>query len=356
MVQMSRIKDLRMQLKEEDIKTILAKFGVFVHTDTENALIFPTSCHNDSGGSPKLYYYKKDKIFKCYTECNAMFDIFDLIMRIQKTRGEEITLYQAIDLTGLENNQEIVDRDVLNDLQYLQQLSKLSGSVIEEDNEVRIINKEILQYFSFDEVGNKPWLDEGISREAMDRFAIGYNSYLNAITIPNFDHNGRLIGIRGRFFNTDTKAKYMPIKYNNEILSHPTGKFLYGYYENKSSISSKGIVVLFEGEKSVLKMETFYPNNNIALSTSGKRITLDHLNALLKLGIREVVLAYDKDYKTPSERKEKIDEYEKILDILNPYFTISIIADFDNQLDYKDSPIDKTKEIFEDLMRHRIKR
>ena len=353
---MSSIKDLRMQLKEEDIKNILAKFGVFVHTDTEGALIFPTVCHNDTGGSPKLYYYKNEKIFKCYTECNAMFDIFDLIMRIHKTRDEEITLRQAIEMTGLENDYQIIDKEILSDLEYLQQLSKVANSIIDEENEIRVLSKSILNNFPFDEIGNKPWIDEGISQEAMDRFTIGYNKYLNAITIPNFDHEGRLIGIRGRFFNEDSKAKYMPIMFKNEILSHPTGRYLYGYYENKNSIKNKGIAVLFEGEKSVLKMETFYPLNNVALSTSGKRITLDHLNALIKLGIREVVIAYDKDYSTPAERKEKIAEYEKISSILTPYFAVSIIVDYENKLNYKDSPADKSKEIFEDLMRYRLKR
>ena len=353
---MSSIKDLRMQLKEEDIKNILAQFGVFVHTDTENALIFPTVCHNDTGGSPKLYYYKNEKIFKCYTNCNAMFDIFDLIMRIQKTRDDEIGLRRAIELTGLEVEHDIIDKEILSDLEYLQQLSKVKNSIIEEENKIKILDKTILNNFPFDKVGNKPWLDEGITQKAMDRFTIGYNSYLNAITIPNFDHEGKLIGIRGRFFNKDSKAKYMPIMFNREILSHPTGKYLYGYYENKHSIKNKGIAILFEGEKSVLKMETFYPDNNVALSTSGQRITLDHLNALIKLGIREVVLAYDKDYNSVKERNEIIADYEKIASILTPYFSVSIIVDYNNQLNFKDSPVDRGKEIFENLMRYRLKR
>lgn len=353
---MSKLKDLRMQMTEENIKDILAKFGVFVHTDTENALIFPTVCHNESGGSPKLYYYKEDKIFKCYTGCNAMFDIFDLIMRIQKTRGEEIHLKRAIELAGVENTEQLVDKDILKDLEYLQELSKIANSIIEEEKNVRYLDEKILDNFQYDMVGNKSWLDEGITKEAMERFSIGYYPYLNAITIPNFDHDGKLIGIRGRFLNQDSIAKYMPIKYKNEILSHPTGKFLYGYYENKNIIKRKGIAILFEGEKSVLKMESLYPGNNIALSTSGKRVTLDHLNALLKLNIREVILAYDKDYTNREERQKTLAEYEKIVSILSAYFDVSIIIDTESLLGYKDSPIDKTKDIFEELLRYRLKR
>ena len=77
---------------------------------------------------------------------------------------------------------------------------------------------------------------------------------------------------------------------------------------------------------------------------------------MLKLNINEVVLAYDKDYRNIEERRAKLEEYEKIVQILKPYFEVSIIIDYGNDLGYKDSPIDKGKEIFEDLMRNRVKR
>lgn len=343
-----------MQLSEEDIKNILAKYGVFVHTETDNALIFPTACHNHEGGSPKLYYYKEDKIFRCYTECGSMFDIFDLLTKITKLRGEEISLTEAIRYTGVEQNED-VDPGILADLEYLKRLSAISREK-EGSSEIRILDNKIINSFRYNEIGLQPWLEEGISEDALHRFNIKYDSTTNAIIIPNLDHNGNLIGIRGRFLNKDAPAKYMPIRYGGEILSHPTGKYLYGYYENKHLIREKGIAILFEGEKSVLKMETLYPQANIALATAGKKITLDQLNALLKLNLNEVMLAYDKDYKTPEERKAKIEEYEKIASILRPYFQVSILVDFENALGHKDSPIDRGKEVFEDLIRNRLKR
>jgi DNA primase len=344
-----------MKLTEDEVKNILARYGAFVHTETDAALIFPTVCHNHEGGSPKLYYYKEDKIFKCYTGCNEMFDIFDLVGKIHKLRGEEINLNQAIDYTGVERDVAQVDPMVLEDLEYLKRLTSANHKV-ENSTEVRHLDRKILNNFLYNEVGVSPWLDEGISEDAMHRFNIKYDSTRNAIIIPNLDHSGNLIGIRGRFFGENAPAKYMPIKYNGEILSHPTGKFLYGYFENKHKIREKGMAIIFEGEKSVLKMETLYKQSNIGLATAGKKVTLDQLNALLKLNLNEVVLAYDKDYKTPEERKEKFAEYEKIVKILKPYFSVSIIIDFDNKLEYKDSPIDQGKEVFEDLLRNRVKR
>ena len=354
---MSRIKDLRMKLTTQDIRNTMARLGVQVHEETDKALIFPTVCHNETGGSPKLYYYKDEKIFKCYTQCNSMFDVFDLIQRVKRVRGQHCSLPEAIAITGVEDNNDI-DPEVLEDLQYLRKLSNSQNQLVpaEDENHLEILDKKILNSFKFNEDGIKPWIDEGIGITALKRFNIKYDSYLNAIVIPNFDHDGNLIGIRGRFLGDNVKAKYMPLMFNKKILSHPTGKFLYGYYENKQKIASKRIAVIFEGEKSVLKMETFYPDSNIALSTSGKKITFDHLSALLKLNVREVVLAYDKDFQTPKEREEKIKEYDKILGMLKPYFEVSMLIDYENKLEYKDSPIDQGKDVFDYLMRNREKR
>lgn len=351
---MSRIKDLRMQLSEDDIKNLLAKYGVYTQAETDKALIFPTACHNLEGGSHKLYYYKEDKIFKCYTGCNEMFDIFSLLQKMKKLRGQDINLKDAINLSGVEDNNE-VPAEILSDLEYLRKL-KNSSSTLRPETEVRILDSAIMDRYTFNLTGIDPWIKEGISVDALKKFNIKYDSTINAIIIPNLDHNGNLIGVRGRFYGENAPAKYMPVKVGNEFLSHPTGKFLYGYYENKQTIREKGIVVIFEGEKSVLKMETYYPGNNIGLATAGKKITLDQLNSLLKLNVHEVVLAYDKDYRTPEERKAKLEEYEKITQLIKPYFRVSIIMDYGNDLWYKDSPIDKGKATFDDLMKNRIKR
>lgn len=353
------IKELRMKFTEEDIKNLLAKYGVFVQMETEKALVFPTACHNLKDGSPKLYYYKDEKIFKCYTGCNSMFDIFTLLQKIKALRGEEITVGEAIKISGVEQEERTESKDVLDDLAYLRRLRDgkdfLAKSEEEEENK-EILDKKIIDMFTFNEAGLSPWIEEGIGKEALRKYNIRYDSVANAIIIPNLNHEGELVGIRGRFFGENAIAKYMPIKYKGKILNHPTGKYLYGFYENKNTIRSKGMAIIFEGEKSVMKMETFYPNDNIAVATEGKKITLEQMNALLKLGIREVILAYDKDYRNKEEREAKIEEYDKILSVLKPFFSVSMLIDFENKLNYQDSPIDGGKEIFDELIKNRLKR
>ena len=349
---MGQIKDLRMKITPQEIKSLLGSYGVMPVEETDKEIVFPTACHNVTGGSHKLYYYKTEHIFKCYTQCKDMFDIFTLLQKMNNLRGVNLTVGQAIKLTGVDTNEQI-SSEIYKDLEYLK---KLTQQEIEDTKTVTILNPEILNRYNFNPDGCASWLEEGISEGAMRKFGIGYDFIHNAITIPNYDNKGNLIGIRGRFLNPDAPAKYMPLKHGADILSHPTGKFLWGFHQNADTIRRKKMVVIFEGEKSVMKMEGFYPGNNIGLATLGKKITLDQLDLLLELEPEEVMLAYDKDYTTKEEMKAKLEEYEKIISVLKTYFKVSILIDTENLLGYKDSPADKSKAVFEELVRYRLKR
>lgn len=351
---MTNFKELRMKLTEENIKNILAKVGVFSVAESDKALVFPTACHNATGGSHKLYYYKDEKIFKCYTECDSMFDIFTLLQKIDHVRGGNLSLPEAIDATGFGGDLSSV-REVSDDLKYLKRLSQANDELFgaEEPEKIEILAANFMDRFSFNEVGAKPWIDEGITVETLTKYQIKYDSTQNALLIPHWNEKGEIIGVRARSFSENAKAKYMPLRYNGRYLTHPTGKFLYGFHFNIEKIRSVGVAVIFEGEKSVMKMESFFPDYNVSLATSGKKITLDQVGSLLNIGINEVVLAYDKDYTTEAEKQAKIAEYTKIVSVLKPYFAISLIIDNHNKLNYKDSPIDQGKDIFLELMEER---
>ena len=65
------------------------------------------------------------------------------------------------------------------------------------------------------------------------------------------------------------------------------------------------------------------------------------------------MLAFDKDYHGASDMGKVQSNYEKIGKQLSNYFTTSIMLDFGSLLEYKDSPVDRGKAIFEELYRYR---
>lgn len=352
------IRELREQLSDEIIKSILAQYNVEPVAEDENTITFPTCCHNLEGGSPKLVYYKNTRLFHCYTECNGSFDIFTLLQKMNALRGREITLRQAIELCDLDVSEltvTAVNRGCLDDIKYMQELNNFY--IPDVDNiDFKTYDKAVLKKFTFDYSGLMPWLEEGMSINALQRFNIRFDSYHQAIVIPNFDYNGDLIGIRGRFFKPEdiAKGKYRPIYANNMFYNHPTGRTFYGIWENHKNIERKKTVVIFEGEKSVILYETFYgANNNIALATLGQNITKDHIQYLIKMGVQRVILAYDTDYEDYAQLRDVERRYIEKARILSPYFNVSVLIDYDFLLPYKSSPIDGGKETFEHLLKDR---
>lgn len=350
------IKDYREELNPEDIKEILSNLGIESVEENDMMILYPTVCHNadQHSASHKLYYYKKDKIFKCYTECNQLFDIFQLIMDIFNLRGEQISLKKAIEICGLKADGKITDSVYYSIKKQLNYLYEMNNSTITEAESLEGIDKEIINKYIFDLEYLKSWISEGIAPKTLSKYNIKYSIKDNAITIPYYTPSKELVGIRGRFLSPEAKAKYMPLKHKNKFLSHPTSKVLYGLDINHKAISKKGTVILFEGEKSVLKMDTIYDNDNISLAVSGKNISKEHIYMLNQLGVSEIVLAFDREFLSITEMEKSIEEYKGKVKFMKNFFNVSAIIDEDFLLPYKESPIDMGVEVFEKLMEERI--
>ena len=107
-------------------------------------------------------------------------------------------------------------------------------------------------------------------------------------------------------------------------------------------------------EKSVLIYNSIYgAENNIALATLGQNITKDHIQYLLKMKVKNIILAYDTDYEDYIQLMEIEAKYRAKAKILEPYFNVSYLIDYDFDLPYKSSPIDGGKEIFEKILKNR---
>lgn len=347
--------ELKNMLTPEDIQRILAEYGVSPVQETEQYLIYPTVCHNLEGGSPKLYYYFDSKMFVCYTGCQDSFNIFQLVQKMEGLRGYKFNIFEIAEKIGygttpqrLKTEEEIQEE---KELLFLKQLATKTEAPLMG---YPALDESILQNFSYDPKYLSLWLDEGINEETLNEFQIGYSVKDDAISIPHRDMNGQLIGIRGRFLSKDALNKYMPLNISGQFLNHATRGNLYGLYENKENIDKLKRVIIFEGEKSVLKMNSFFGReHNTAVATSGNRITNEQIRLFAELQIEEVILAFDKDYKTELERQELLKRYDKIAERLSIYFNTSVIIDWIDLTEFKDSPIDRGRDIFEELFESR---
>ena len=355
---MISFKELREKLTPEDIKRILReRYNEEPYYDKEeqNYIIYRTCCHN--GDSHKLYYYKNTHLFKCYTHC-GLFDIFELIIKMEALNGFEIGPMEAVSIAGFkitnEERETLQNDSIVSDLNRLQDIHNYNAR-IEEEVKLDVLDIDFLdERYTFDTLALQTWVQEGISLWTMAEYHVTYDSVENCIVIPHLDDKGQMVGVRGRFFN-EGHAKYMPLMYNGKILKHPLSQTLYGYYQNQDAMKMTKSAIIFESEKSVLKMATLYGDRNISVATCGQTISHKHIQLLLKLGVTKVVLAYDADYLPGSEEMNEVFRHYKYkAEPLKTYFDVSIIIDTKGRLGYKDSPIDQGLAVFTELMKERI--
>lgn len=348
-------KDIVKYLSLNNVLNFLESLGVDDIDVQEDYLVCPTICHNplDEAESMKLYYYDKTKNFHCYTQCSENFNIIELYRRYMDLNHYSVSYDEAVE--------------------YIRQF------VSETDVEVHITKKEVIKNEEtktvdfitlpsfnkcatecFVEYNHPLWLKENISPEAMRQFNIRFSLGQNKIVIPHYDINGHLVGIRARAIEEEDikMGKYMPIYIGNTLYNHQLGFNLYGIYENQKAIKLTKRAIIFEAEKSVLLSNSYFDNFSTAVATCGSQLNRFQINLLTKkLGVTEIILAFDKEYDKPFSEKGKayrqklIDKCKKYLGLANFYY----IFDEHGLLKEKDSPIDRGLETFETLFSKRIK-
>lgn len=185
----------------------------------------------------------------------------------------------------------------------------------------------------------------------MDKYEIRFDLDSEGIIIPHRDKDGRLIGIRQRNLNKkqlELGRKYVPyVSPRSRIIYRSSlGKNLYGLHINKEKIEEYKMCVIFESEKSVLKMHSFY-NENPSVCVGGSSINDYQLNLLKQLGCDKIYIAFDNEIFNEKWEKKMQKIYEKII---NFGFRCFIVKDWENKyLKDKDAPIDKGVEVWKTL-------
>jgi|GEM_PF-2111551 hypothetical protein len=147
------IKEYRNELNADDIRDFLENhYDVSPVRENDVMIVYPTVCHNldPADASPKLYYYKKDNIFKCYTECDQVFDIFQLIENMEYLRGRKISVKGAIEMIGVNSSEGISDTEHFSIKKQLDYLYEMNNIVSQEEIELTTYSKKILNRYIYD--------------------------------------------------------------------------------------------------------------------------------------------------------------------------------------------------------------
>jgi hypothetical protein len=112
--------------------------------------------------------------------------------------------------------------------------------------------------------------------------------------------------------------------------------------------------MLVEAQKGVLQCDTYYGDNSFVLGVSGSIISNHQRDLIIQTGVNEVIIAFDKEYRTAEELDRYIAKIKRITQKFMNFCNVYVIIDFDNLLDYKDSPTDKGSEVLETLMKNKI--
>lgn len=164
--------EVKSNITVENIFEILNDFGADPQY-TSFGIIAATICHNSPGeGSKKLYYYTNSSLFQCYTSC-GYFDIFELIIKVQSIQfGIDFDLNDAIRWIAnrLGINGEYVDdeEDSLNDWKFINQYERVEKKEQQTIPVLKEYNDNVINNFNYN-VSIGPWLNEGISKEAMKK-------------------------------------------------------------------------------------------------------------------------------------------------------------------------------------------
>lgn len=359
-------KEIREQLKTEDIFQLLHEWGGDPEY-TSFGIISSTICHNKPGeGSRKLYFYANTTLFHCYTGCEEpSFDIFQLVEKIAAIQWRQnLDLNDCVrwiaNRMGINGSYEQEEENQLEDWEILDNYNRIQDIEFKINNlTLKEYDSSILSRFNYDVI-LADWVEEGITPEVMKVNQIGYYAGGNQITIPHFDKDGKLVGLRGRVLAADDAekyGKYRPLKVNRQWYNHPLGLNLYGLDQAKDNIRVIKKAIVFEGEKSVLKYSSYFGiDNNISVACCGSSLSNYQVQLLLEAGAEEIVIAFDRQFKMcgDDEHKKLVNNLLKIREKHKQNALISFIFDKEMITDYKASPIDHGPEIFIKLFKERI--
>ena len=299
--------EIRSNLSLDNIFDLLQEWGGDPEY-SEFGILSATICHNAPGeGSKKLYYYENSGLFRCYTGCDASFDIFELTIKVFEIQhNRKMDLNDAVRYIAAKHGyggrlEDTPEESELQDWAILSNYDRIQNVELGEKKVVTLkeYDDTILSRFNYSlKIG--PWLREGISQEAIEQSRIGFYPGGDQITIPHFDAEGRFVGLRGRTLSQqegELYGKYRPLRVNKMMYNHPLGMNLYNLNNSKDAIKIIKKAIVFEGEKSCLLYKSYFGiDNDISVACCGSSLSAYQIQLLVEHGAEEIIVAFDRQF------------------------------------------------------------
>ena len=359
-------KAIREELSIDDYFQLVTEWGGNPEF-TPFGFISDTICHNPPGeGSRKLYFYKNSDLFKCYTDCDCAFDIFELTIKVAQIQSNrKMDLNDAVRYLAAKFNIVIALDDTedlgLTDWQYLIAYDKINDiPTVNQVPQLKEYDKRILGPLAINPNYLTPWINDHIKPEILAHAQIGYNFSTDQISIPHFDKDGRFIGLRGRTMvkeDAERFGKYRPMIINKQQYNHSLGLNLYNLNNSKDNIKRMGKAIVFESEKSTLQFQSYFGlENDISVACCGSSVSSYQIQLLIEDSVQEIIIAFDRQFQALGDNEFKRLK-AKLLGLHKKYkneVLISFIFDKHLITSYKASPTDEGPENFMQLFKERI--
>ena len=185
---------------------------------------------------------------------------------------------------------------------------------------------------------------EGITKKTIKKFGLGYSYRWKRTIFPvRYWLDGTLMGYNARSSIPNCSLFGIPKYYITPGMHKEIN--LYGLWENYTDIKKADYITVFEAEKSVLKRDSRMDSTGVALE--GHVLSDEQVRIMLGIGVREIVIAMDKDVPLV----EVWSMCEKFYGIR----TVSYIYDQWNILGDKDSPADAHNKDYNFLFQNRTR-
>ena len=290
--------------------------------------------------TPSLKISKSKNVFHCFS-CGKGGGLLSWLMVIEKLSFDE-SVDKICKLAG----EDVKNLKVSSALRFFKEIKRSEESVLIVPNK---IDRKILPVSEIDRFSTDipdEWVEEGITPEAMKKYQVRIDYDSNRIVYPVWDNEDRLIGFKGRTRFQNYKALKIQ-KYMNYTKIGVVDYFG-GMKENRENILEKNEAIVFEGVKSGYKAYGWGVDNWLSSETAA--LNKQQVIVLLRLGIRNIVIAWDSD--VPWDKIQR--ETKTLRNFMNVYSirdTTGLLGKKDDKL----SPVDKGRRIWEELYSQRVR-